>query len=624
MGTEAELTKRLNELAIQFHPTPIRIAALYIDLIEATHAFFFHETIGLREYSFNEVSFEEKVREVSPAQITPGKEIKKILPALRSKGLLNHLFTEKNQHGVPAHVTPAIDNILLSGEPETVETPQQKEERRQRIMQRVLPDHEDWNKKREEFYKAHSITKHALRTTVLNFWNNIAQCCGRVLADWGAISNVFFPEQTIQHLTEIQPTDSDPHKGGKQVLILTFDFTKKLVYKPSDIEVDCLLIGQSDPSNNELRDFFTKTKSLMEIVNESIERQGKLKPLPTYKLLPRNPGSQIEDHQIRNSYGYIEFLTHEESDYQIERIQSKKLVGQKQQTRQKQQATKIAWCEAAGQLMALAVTFSLTDMHTGNVIAHRYTPYLIDLETSFTKRVESIQDTEINRPFMESKCSASSPHCLRMNRQVLVVDLFGREVSSSFVEMLQLLRSLKESKPFSSWCQRLGKVITRVVPFATDSLQKIIDNVYKEPTRPRERLLDQQLRDAIEEVFPFQELQSKFEQRIFTEPKHLLTTHKQFSEDFKNLDIPVFYHRIGTLYLMNSKGQRVEVVGLQDKREYFDKDPFEAIKEQQIYNLGPERITKLTENLLQFWGDDEFGHGAKSALLGSIKKNVVP
>jgi lantibiotic modifying enzyme len=270
--------------------------------------------------------------------------------------------------------------------------------------------------------------------------------------------------------------------------------------------------------------------------------------------------------------------------------------------------------------MALAVTFSLTDMHTGNVIAHRYKPYLIDLETSFTKRVEKIQDTEINRPFMESKCSGSSPHCLRMNRQVIVVDLFGREVSSSFVEMLQLLQSLKESKPFFSWCQRFGKVITRVVPFATDFLQKILESVYKEQTIPSERLLDQQLKDAIEEEFPFQELRSSFDQKVFTEPRHLLTIHKQFSEDFKNLDIPVFYHRIGSLYLMNSKGQRVEVDGLQDKREYFDKDPFEVIKEQQIYNLGQERITKLTENLLEFWANDEFSDEAKSALLGLIKK----
>src|SRR2546423_5234269 len=90
-----------------------------------------------------------------------------------------------------------------------------------------------------------SIMKHAVRTTVLNFWNNIAQCCGRVLVDWKTISNIFFPGNPIQQLTEIKVTDSDPHKGGKQVLILTFDLGKKLVYKPSDLAADCLLIGQS-------------------------------------------------------------------------------------------------------------------------------------------------------------------------------------------------------------------------------------------------------------------------------------------------------------------------------------------------------------------------------------------
>jgi hypothetical protein len=601
MRSEAELTNRLNELAIQFRPTPIRIAALYIDLIEATHAFFFHETIGLREYSFHEESFEDKVLAVSAGQITRGVEIKRILPAILSKGLLNHLFSHENQHGIPAYVAPAIDNIRLSGEPERTETAAQTEERRRRVMQRVLPDHQDWNKKREEFYETHPITKHAVRTTVLNFWNNIAQCCGRVLADWETISSIFFPGEPIQKLTEIKATDSDPHKGGKQVLILIFDLKKKLVYKPSDIEADCLLIGQSDPRNNDLRGIFEirgkRTQSLMEIINTEIKKTGeqKLQLLPTYKILPRNPGSKIADNEIRNSYGYIEFLSHEDSDYKIERIKSTALVDQKKKTGQKQRATKIAWSETAGQLMALAVTFSLTDLHAENMIAHQYKPYLIDLETSLTNLVEKIKDTEINRPFMDPKYDKSYSHCLRMNGRIFLVDQYEREVLSSFVGMLRLLESLKGGEPFRNWCERLAKVITRVVPFATPNLQKILDNVYKEQAMPQEKDHDHQLRDAIDKEFPFKELQ------IFREPKHLLTKHKQFIEDFKNLDIPVFYHRIGTLYLMNSTGQRVEVVALQNNREYFLEDTFAAIKKNQIDTLDETRIKKLTQEHLEYW-----------------------
>jgi hypothetical protein len=629
MRTEGELTKRLNELEITFRPTPIRVAGLYINLIEATHAFFFRETTKLQEYSFNEESFSEKVRNDRPDQISPGTPgIAKILPAIRKKGLLNHLFeAPKNKHGVPAYILPAIDNIRLSGESKTEETAEAKEKRRPRVMQEVLPDGGDWIKKREEFYKTHPIVRHATRTTVLNFWNNISHCCGRVLADWGTINSVFFPGRSIQQLTEIKVTDSDPHKGGKQVLILTFDYDKKIVYKPSDLEADCLLIGQSkvlnDCTNKDLRGFFEikgkKTQSLMEIVNERIEKEGKLHPLPTYKILPCNPGSKTADIELRNSYGYLEFLSHEDSDYKIEKIQSKALVDQKIKTRQKQQATKIAWSETAGQLMALAVTFSLTDMHAENVIAHQYKPYLIDLETSFTNLVEKIQHTEINRAFLDLKLTESHLNCLRINEQVFDVNQFARNVSFSFVEMLRLLEKGREL--FRDWLQRLTIIRTRVVPFETDRLINILDAVYKAEGITQVGDLDKQLRAAIETEVPFENLQEKFVKKELAEPKHLLTKHKQFIEDFKNLDIPVFYRRIGTLYLLNSMGERVGDVDRQYRREYFNKDPFETIKEEQIDNLGQERIMKLTKNLLEFWpGKEEISDKARAALLAAIKK----
>jgi hypothetical protein len=132
------------------------------------------------------------------------------------------------------------------------------------------------------------------------------------------------------------------------------------------------------------------------------------------------------------------------------------------------------------------------------------------------------------------------------------------------------------------------------------------------------RTLDQQLRDAIEKKYPSEELQRRFGKQD-REPKHVLTIHKQFIEDFKSLDIPVFYNRSGETDLMDSKGQRVEVQNLQNRKEYFGEDPFEAIKREQIDGLGQNRITELMNDIFSCL-KAEFDDKARAAFFKSIKK----
>src|SRR5581483_4020320 len=168
-----------------------------------------------------------------------------------------------------------------------------------------------------------------------NFQNNILQMCQRVIRDRAAIEARFEGDFEILSLTGligIESTGSDFHKGGKQVLILTFSKLHsfgdvptigkmKVVYKPSDMEADCLIAGDSEAVNRVIRGFMTA--SLVEMINQAIPGVARsnpnLKPviLPTYKILPRdyfsisNPG--LNPAPVRQPYGYMEYLTYEHS-----------------------------------------------------------------------------------------------------------------------------------------------------------------------------------------------------------------------------------------------------------------------------------------------------------------------
>ncbi|MEO1378235.1 MAG: DUF4135 domain-containing protein, partial [Cyanobacteria bacterium J06635_10] len=170
------------------------------------------------------------------------------------------------------------------------------------------------------FFARNPLCQHAVQKIAENFTNNLQTFVTHLVNDWNDVNNCFFAGNA-QALQKIKTTGSDYHKGGKQVLILTFQVNgngpNKLVYKPSDIEVDCRLVGDIAavrgylPGNLQL----TLTNSFAELINQFIPNDNC--PLQTYKILPRYPGSVLAPNpndqsvRIRDSYGYIEYLKHE-------------------------------------------------------------------------------------------------------------------------------------------------------------------------------------------------------------------------------------------------------------------------------------------------------------------------
>jgi hypothetical protein len=238
---------------------------------------------------------------------------------------------------------------------------------------------------------------------------NIKLACQRVAGDWSEIQAALFPGRSMEKLVKIRTTGNDFHKGGKQVLILTFlldDGSRgRVVYKPSGVEIDCRIVGDSDIVNGIAPQGYRQDASLTELIND-LNPPGKrpegftTRPLPTYRILPYNRDS------VPDSYGYIEFLTHEpEVHVQIARKEEiPEKVGAEAMKLRPADVKRSDWIvddpkdgqvfyHQLGALMAMAMTVSLSDLHVQNVIAHDRRPHLIDLEEALKRPMKNVKDT---------------------------------------------------------------------------------------------------------------------------------------------------------------------------------------------------------------------------------------
>ncbi|MGE0816593.1 MAG: DUF4135 domain-containing protein [Vicinamibacterales bacterium] len=276
----------------------------------------------------------------------------------------------------------------------------------------------------QAFFDRHPAAGYVLDRVCTHFVENLTEACGRVLADRAGLAAVFFDGRQPAALARISSTGSDFHKGGHQVLILEFAGQRgavtRVVYKPSDVEIDYLLVGR----NAAIRPFLqahdnpgypTPVESLAERLNRlcrdgNAEVARRLWPagadapvarveLATYRILPRNPGSRLAlgpDGRlpIEQSYGYVEYLTYEPTlkspcprfPGQIEAEVARQLGGQTPPGADwvtSDPAVEGALFYQWGQWMVLTLLAGTSDVHVQNQRLHALKPHVIDLEESF-------------------------------------------------------------------------------------------------------------------------------------------------------------------------------------------------------------------------------------------------
>src|SRR5262249_10216865 len=229
--------------------------------------------------------------------------------------------------------------------------------------------------------------------------------CQRIIADKRTIQEFFEEDNSLfvlLSLQQIESSGSDFHKGGKQVLILHFNTLFgpfKLVYKPSDVEIDCLITGDARAIRKVIPDFMME--SLVEIFNKLVREQKGAHPhalpLPTYKILPfrrmsTEPPANPPFAAVPQLYGYIEYLK-DDATYWPSSANYTTLFTS---TEDKRHITN--FYQQTGEWLALACTFSLMDLHLQNVRVRAYQPHLIDLEASLGEYIEEVKSTLLLDP----------------------------------------------------------------------------------------------------------------------------------------------------------------------------------------------------------------------------------
>lgn len=199
-------------------------------------------------------------------------------------------------------------------------------------------------------YTTNTMTRHGVNMITRNFIDRLKLFFDRLYLDWKDINDLFFPDYVLVQLANITITDSDSHKKGAHVLILTFEaaplptlgpapapvtgwralFSRgprnnqldqrdlpklRLVYKPGDLELDYRILANTVETANRLGAPRTPLPvtphgSLLEVCQPAANF------LPTYFILPRYScsGAALRvdgSAPIDEAYGYIQFLDHE-------------------------------------------------------------------------------------------------------------------------------------------------------------------------------------------------------------------------------------------------------------------------------------------------------------------------
>ncbi len=233
----AELKQELDDLGVT--PPDIYRASLYLDYLTNAQTFFqttLQANIGAANYAF-------------------------VSPAVNSANLLNEMAEMFD-----LYIGPAVAAALQANDPNDETYAEYFENN---ILTNAYPA------TLTPFRALYTVSTAALPLLFGHFTGNVQQACQRVYADRAALDSFFngiYPSHhhAVQSLRHIKSTGSDFHKGGKQVLILTMDvdatgpfddspasIIRKIVYKPSDVEADCLLAGKAAVINAIVPGFMT-------------------------------------------------------------------------------------------------------------------------------------------------------------------------------------------------------------------------------------------------------------------------------------------------------------------------------------------------------------------------------
>jgi hypothetical protein len=625
--TADELRAELKRLGVT-PPEPLR-ASLYLQELQLTYNFF-------RDRTFAPAGYDKVKTAVQDPELLNG-----LAKALDSFVCMA-VNADLNARGNPAHMASFAayyDQFVLG---------------------------DTYVTRRNAFYALYPVTDNLVQRIGINFRTNVRTACRRIIADWANIKKTFVAASDIlTRLTRIKSSGSDFHKGGQQVLLLTFeraayvmdsddghlqDFDLNLVYKPADLEADCLIAGNS-AAVNAVRGGF-QTQSLFELLNAAITQAKaqnqnlQLEQLPTYKILPVSFGSALQPNQnnldIRSSYGYLEFLEHAHfqgtpslfgyypfgsSDFKIFKSDDRNQICGK-------------FYRLIGQLTAIACTFSMIDLHVENIIVKNHIPYPIDMEISFTAPIENVTNTSLfgvlagvtgttgpDNPRYDQTGGQNNlglmptPHPEYQQNRLWLVDAaqpvnpadYAAALCKGFRDMLAVIRGANAQAKFNPWLARLDDTIVRYLPYGTENFAAILTSAANEINCADTTRLPRFVSIARGELY---QAWHGDQASATLDPKFLALQDANVTADYQNGDIPIFYHRLNNggafgLNIMDSRGDLVTTPAQISYRNAPADDPIVAdlalgggrgtnfFAQSPLVSRVGAQLTYLTGNLAQ-------------------------
>ena len=177
-----------------------------------------------------------------------------------------------------------------------------------------------------DFFQEYTVLARLL-STITDLWvESTVEFLQRLSADLHDMQQLFGGESELGRVMDVQPSLSDPHRGRRKVLALTFASGCKVVYKPKDLG----------------------TEEVYYRLLAWCNQRGVPLPLRVLRVLNRS------------SHGWVEFIEHEPC-------------------RGREEAQR--YYERAGMLLCLIYALEGTDCHFENIIASGEQPVLVDTET---------------------------------------------------------------------------------------------------------------------------------------------------------------------------------------------------------------------------------------------------
>ena len=188
-----------------------------------------------------------------------------------------------------------------------------------------------------DFFMEYRVLARLVCTLISQWIDNNSEFLLRLKEDLSEISEVFNEGKDPGKLIKVDPSVSDRHNGGRQVITLEFESGLKIVYKPKDLSLEKTYFHLLSWFNENKVPYNFKS---LKIIN-------------------------------RKDYGWVEFADHlpcrDEEEVKI-------------------------YYRRAGALLCLLYIFSTSDCHMENIIASGEYPVLVDLETLMQGDVRFFED----------------------------------------------------------------------------------------------------------------------------------------------------------------------------------------------------------------------------------------